>query len=557
MAACDFSIRTKLAVWAGIAVLLVAGMLANQQIGDNRAALQRANADSKQSAAVEALRAADDLRSMQIESREIRLAIAPSEVDRALNRLNAAETSAAGHIEIALEITDDPADKERLEKLTRLVKSYVAMAGELAAAARDYGDTVDKIKHSAELGNEINAHLEATTVALIGAADERKAQANAEMVFVSRLDLGIGLVVIAILGGVAVFGAVAISRPIRHAGEVLLELARGNKDVAVPYTERRDEVGDNARAAQIFKEKLIRIEQLEAAEKETARRTAEQRQAEMQALASAFETTVANVVRSVSSSSTELEAAAEALSATAGATRDLSGKVLSASTEASQNVQSVSCATERLIASVAEIGGQVQASTRIALEAVAQAEKTDARIAELTRAAGRIGDVVKLITDIASQTNLLALNATIEAARAGDSGRGFAVVASEVKSLAVQTAKATEAIVGQILAVQGATASAVESIRRISERMREIQHYASGVAASIEEQSAATDDISSNVATAAQATQSMAEVLSDVAGAATQTHMSAEVVLDTSQSVEAAVADLRRHIEQFLASVAA
>jgi methyl-accepting chemotaxis protein len=557
MAAYDFSIRTKLAVWAGIAVLLVAGMLANQQIGDNRAALQRANADSKQSAAVEALRAADDLRSMQIESREIRLAIAPSEVDRALNRLNAAETSAAGHIEIALEITDDPADKERLEKLARLVKSYVAVAGELAAAARDYGDTVDKIKRSAELGNEINAHLEATTVALIGAADERKAQANAETVFVSRLDLGIGLVVIAILGGVALFGAVAISRPIRHIGEVLLELARGNKDVAVPYTERRDEVGDNARAAQIFKEKLIRIEQLEAAEKETARRSAEQRQAEMQALASAFETTVANVVRSVSSSSTELEAAAEALSATAGATRDLSGKVLSASTEASQNVQSVSWATERLIASVGEIGGQVQASTRIALEAVAQAEKTDARIAELTRAAGRIGDVVKLITDIASQTNLLALNATIEAARAGEAGRGFAVVAQEVKALAAQTSKATDEIGVQIAGVQAATHDSVATIKEIGATIGRISEIAAAITSAVELQAATMQQMAENVQAAAESASHVTANIAEVNDGATGITSASAQILASAQTLSQDGNRLSAEMEKFLAAVCA
>jgi methyl-accepting chemotaxis protein len=190
-------------------------------------------------------------------------------------------------------------------------------------------------------------------------------------------------------------------------------------------------------------------------------------------------------------------------------------------------------------------------------KAVDEAQSTNGEMTTLAESAQKIGDIVKLIQTIAGQTNLLALNATIEAARAGESGRGFAVVASEVKSLAVQTAKATEAIVGQILAVQGSTASAVDSIRRITQRMQEIQHYASGVAASIEQQNAATSNISSNVASAAQATQTMAEVLSDVAGAATQTHMSAEVVLDTSQSVEAAVADLRRHIEAFLADVAA
>ncbi len=241
------------------------------------------------------------------------------------------------------------------------------------------------------------------------------------------------------LAGLAVFGALAIARPIRRIGEVLRELAHGNKDVEVPYRARTDEVGDNARAAQAFKEKLLRVEQLEIAEKEMAQRMAEQRRADIHGVAGRFETTVASVVHSVSSSSTELEAAAEALGTMAEATRDMSGRVLSASTQAADNVQSVAVATEQLIASVGEISRQVQESTRIAREAVAQAEQTDSRIAELTRAAGRIGDVVKLITDIAEQTNLLALNATIEAARAGTAGKGFAVVAQEVKALAAQT----------------------------------------------------------------------------------------------------------------------
>ena len=250
MAVYDFSIRTKLAIWAGVGVLLVAGMLAEQQYGDYSAARHRIAADSKQLAALEALRAADDLRSMQLETREIRLSVAPSEFDRALNRLTADETAAAGHIEIALEITDEPADRERLEKLAELVKAYVGVVTELVAAAKEYGDTVDKIKRSGELGAEMNALIELTTTALIAAADQRKAQAVEETTRVSRVDLGMGLFVIAVLAGIAVFGAVTISGPIRRVGEVLLELTRGHKNVEVPYTGRRDEVGDAARAAQ-------------------------------------------------------------------------------------------------------------------------------------------------------------------------------------------------------------------------------------------------------------------------------------------------------------------
>ncbi len=557
MTAYDFSIRTKLAIWAGVGVLLVGGMLLEQQYGDYLATRQRVAADGKQLAAVEALRAADDLRSMQLETREIRLAIAPSEVDRALNRLHADEAAAAKHIEIALEITDEPADKDRIEKLAGLVKAYVGVVGELATAAKDYGDTVAKVKRTGELGDEMNALIEATTVALIAAAEERKAQANAETTHANQVDLGIGLFVIAVLAGVAVFGAVAISGPIRRIGEVLRELAGGNKDVEVPYTGRRDEVGDNARAAQAFKENLIRVEQLEAAEKETARRMAEQRQADMHALTSAFETTVASVVRSVSSSSTELEAAAEALSATAGATRDLSGKVLSASTQASENVQSVSAATEELIASVAEISRQVQESTRIALEAVAQAEKTDGRIAELTRAAGRIGDVVKLITAIAEQTNLLALNATIEAARAGEAGRGFAVVAQEVKALAAQTSKATEEIGVQIAGVQAATQDSVGIIKEIGATIGRISMIAAAITSAVELQAATTRQIAEDVQAAAGSASRVAANIAEVNDSATGITSASAQVLASAQTLAQDGDRLSAEMEKFLAAVCA
>jgi len=557
MAAYNFSIRTKLALWAGVGVLLVAGMLVNEQIGNHCAALQRIDADNKQLATVEALRAADDLRSMQIEEREIRLAIAPSEVDRAQKRLIADQTSAAGHIEVALEISDDPVDKERLEKLASLVKGYVDVVAKLAAAAKDYGDTVEYVKESGALGREMNALIETTTAALIKTAEQRKASADAETAFVNRLDLSFGLFIIVVLAGAAVFGALAISRPIQHIGEVLRELAAGNKDVAVPYTGRGDEVGDNARAAQTFKEKLVRIEQLEQAEKETARRAAEQRRADMHALAGAFENTVASVVRSVSASSTELEAAAEGLGTTAGATRDLSGKVLSASTKASENVQSVSFATEQLIASLGEISRQVQESSRIALEAVAQAEKTDARITELTRAAGRIGDVVNLITAIAEQTNLLALNATIEAARAGDAGRGFAVVAQEVKALAAQTAKATEEIGVQIAGVQSATQDSVGIIKDIGATISRIAEIAAVITAAVDQQSATTREIAANVAAAAGSAAHVAANIGEVNDGAEGITQASAQVLSSAQSLAQDGNRLSAEMEKFLSAVVA
>jgi methyl-accepting chemotaxis protein len=272
---------------------------------------------------------------------------------------------------------------------------------------------------------------------------------------------------------------------------------------------------------------------------------------------SAFRNVIEALLKTFGDSAAAMKSTAVTLSSASNHTSTCAEGALAASNDAANGATTAASATDELSSSIAEIARQIAQTNKVVYQAVEEAQSTNDEMTTLAESAQKIGDIVKLIQTIAGQTNLLALNATIEAARAGESGRGFAVVASEVKSLAVQTAKATEAIGGQILAVQDSAASAVESIRRITQRMQEIQHYATGVAASIEQQSAATSNISSNVANSAQATQTMAEVLSDVAGAATQTSASAEVVLETSRSVEAAVANLRRHIEGFLAGVAA
>ncbi len=283
----------------------------------------------------------------------------------------------------------------------------------------------------------------------------------------------------------------------------------------------------------------------------------QRRRGGVDATIAAFRTKMETLLKTFGDSAAAMKSTAVTLSAASNHTSQSAESAVAASAEASNGVRTAAGAADELSSSIAEIARQIAQTNAVVHMAVDEAQSTNDEMTTLAASAQKIGDIVKLIQTIAEQTNLLALNATIEAARAGDSGRGFAVVASEVKSLAVQTAKATEAIVGQILAVQDSTASAVESIRRITQRMQEIAHYATGVAASIEQQSAATSHISSNVASAAQATQGMAAVLNDVAGAATQTYMSAEVVLDASRSVEAAVADLRRHVEAFLAGVAA
>ncbi|HSZ65113.1 MAG TPA: methyl-accepting chemotaxis protein [Xanthobacteraceae bacterium] len=553
----DFPIRTKLAIWAVLGVLLVAGMLAEQQVGDRWAVHQRAIATNKQEAAVEALRAAKDLGTMQIEMREMRLAIIGADIDRALQRLRTNAGAAAQHIATAADLTDEAADKQQLQKINALTNDYVAVSAELAAAAKDYGDTDSKIQRALNLGRQMNVLIEEATEDLMGAAEDRNAQASAEGRQVSRIDLGIGLFVIAVLAGLAVFGAVAIATPIRRIGEVLRALAQGNKDVDVPYRGRSDEVGDNARAAQSFKEKLIRIEQLEVAEKEMTQRMEEQRRTDMNSVAGKFETTVASVAHSVSSSSTELEAAAEALGTMAEATRDMSGRVLAASTQAAENVQSVAIATEQLIASVDEISRQVQESRRIAREAVTQAEQTDNRIAELTRAAGRIGDVVKLITEIADQTNLLALNATIEAARAGTAGKGFAVVAQEVKALAAQTSKATSEIGMQIAGVQAATQDSVGSIKEIGGTITRIAEIASAITAAVDLQTQTTREIADNVQAATGSSAHVAANLGEVNQSASGITSASAQILASAKSLSREGNRLTTEMESLLAAVRA
>ena len=371
------------------------------------------------------------------------------------------------------------------------------------------------------------------------------------------IDLTIGAIVVLMLIGSTIFGVLSIARPVRRIGEVLLELANGNKTVDVPYAERGDEVGDNARAAKTFKEKLIQIEALEAEQKQAEQRAVAQRKADMLKLADQFQGTVGGIVDTVSTAASELEATAGTLTSTAEVTEELSGIVASASEEASTNVQSVASATEEMTSSVTEISRQVQESSRIAGEAVAQAKKTDTRINALSQAAGRIGDVVKLITAIAEQTNLLALNATIEAARAGEAGRGFAVVASEVKALAAQTAKATEEIGSQIGAMQAATGESVAAIKEIGGTIGRISEIASTIAAAVEEQGAATSEIARNVERAAQGTAEVATKITDVNRGAGETGSASAQVLASAKSLSRDSNHLKSEVEQFLAAVRA
>ncbi len=270
-----------------------------------------------------------------------------------------------------------------------------------------------------------------------------------------------------------------------------------------------------------------------------------------------FRQNAETLLKSVNDSATEMRSTAGVLLGSSERTSEHAGDAVQSSNEASRNVESVAAAAIEMSKSIAEISHQLVRTSDMVRIAVTEAQSTNEGISGLAQAAQKIGDIVKLIRAIAEQTNLLALNATIEAARAGDAGKGFAVVASEVKSLAVQTAKATEEISSQIAAVQESTTGAVEAIRRIAGRMQEINEFTSAVAASVHEQDAATSEISHNVASAAEGTKVVVSVLDGVAGAATETHTSAQSLLQASEAVTNAAANLRGEVESFLAKVAA
>jgi methyl-accepting chemotaxis protein len=336
------------------------------------------------------------------------------------------------------------------------------------------------------------------------------------------------------------------------------ELAGGNFGVVLPGLDRKDEVGDMAQAVETFKVKAEEKARDEAeARIEQDQIAARQRKADMVKLADDFEGAIGEIVETVSSASTELEASASTLTATADRAQELTTMVAAASEEASTNVQSVASATEQLTSSVNEISRQVQESARMANEAVGQARKTNDRVSELSKAASRIGDVVELINTIAGQTNLLALNATIEAARAGEAGRGFAVVASEVKALAEQTAKATGEIGQQIAGIQAATQDSVGAIQEISGTIEKLSEISSTIAAAVEEQGAATQEISRNVQQAAHGTQQVSSNITDVQRGASETGSASSQVLSAAQSLSGDSNRLKLEVGKFLNSVRA
>jgi methyl-accepting chemotaxis protein len=447
------------------------------------------------------------------------------------------------------------------------------LAAHLAAVktgVAKYVEAFDKTGPNLVLGDElyykgvtpaINGAVEKLekTQAAIGAAFE-KTDAETNDRITTTITMQEVVAGAAVLLGLLIAFVIArgIILPLAGLTSGMKELAGGNFGVVLPGLERKDEVGDMAQAVEGFK---VKAEEKARDEAEAKIRQDEvvvrQRKADMQKLADSFEAAVGQIIETVSSASTELEASAGTLTKTAERAQQVTTTVAAASEEASTNVQSVASATEEMASSVNEISRQVQESARMANEAVDQARKTNDRVSELSKAATRIGDVVELINTIAGQTNLLALNATIEAARAGEAGRGFAVVASEVKALAEQTAKATGEIGQQIAGIQAATHESVDAIKEISGTIERLSEISSTIAAAVEEQGAATQEISRNVQQAAQGTQQVSSNITDVQRGASETGSASSQVLSAAQSLSSDSNRLKLEVGKFLDTVRA
>ena len=391
------------------------------------------------------------------------------------------------------------------------------------------------------------------TWALIAEVDEAEAFEvvnNKRTVIIVIVLIGAGVIV-----AVGYFLARGIASPVVAVTQVMNELESGNLDVVVPYMEKQDELGEMAVSVEHFKEQMKQVKDLERKSEEQKQKMAEQRKADMNDMANNFEANVGNIVGTVTSAATELEAASSQMASVAKDNNERATIVAAASVEASSNMETVTSAITKLMESQSGVSRHVQQSVTVAHRAAEQATKTGATVENMVEAVGEVGDVVELITNIAEQTNLLALNATIEAARAGEAGKGFAVVASEVKNLANQTAKATEQISGQITHVQSVTQEAADAIESIGKTITEIDEIANAITSAVENQTTVTDDISQSVDQVSEGTREVSSNIVLVEESTGETESAAGQIASASSDLSVQAENLNKEMSNFISQV--
>ena len=470
--------------------------------------------------------------------------------ERAMSEFSSFTRSAEG---LVVQISDEGRDALAAE-VVKMAQAYTATVKNVHATITErnkvIGGTLDTI------GPEVADDIESKKLEIKGIQDVLGPRVQAAVIQAEVIMTVVGVIALVLGIAAAVLIGIGITRPIGAMTSAMGRLAEKDMSTEIPATENKDEIGDMARAVQVFKDNMIRADKL-AEEQRVEQEKQAERARRIEHLCKTFDATSTEAVKSVASAATELQGASESMSATAEEATRQSAAVAAASEQASANVQTVASAAEELSSSISEISRQVSQSSQIAANAVKKAQQTNTKVEGLAEAAQKIGEVVALITDIADQTNLLALNATIEAARAGDAGKGFAVVASEVKNLANQTAKATDEIGTQIAGIQTATQDAVTAIQEIVSVISEIDDISSAIAAAVEEQGAATQEIARNVEQAATGTQEVSSNIVGVNQAANDTGAAATQIQSASSELSKQSETLRTEVEKFLDDVRA